>query len=303
MRTHLLYKLKDIPADHDWLHSQPCPVIAYGTGTSVNADAIVPDRGAAETLIRRIDKNPLAALVLVQTLRCTEQLETTLALDVESMAYATLQAGKEFRHWQSREQPAPPPAAMQGDAPILLSREGPLANARLNRANTRNAMNIEMRDAWVEALELLELDDTIDTLRFSGNGACFSTGGDLSEFGTFPDPATAHHIRSALSPARLLNRLGARTCFYLHGACLGSGIELPAFSHRVIAHSRAFFQLPEIQLGLIPGAGGTVSIARRIGRQRLGWMALSGKRINAQQALELGLVDEIADQNPFIATS
>jgi enoyl-CoA hydratase/carnithine racemase len=299
MQKYLLYDLGKIPAEDGWLYSQPCPVIACGEGWSANADTIVPDRAAAEILIRRIETNPVAALMLVQTVRCTEHLETDLALDVESMAYATLQAGAEFRHWQTVGQPTPPPATTQEGEAILLSRNGPLVNARLNRENTRNAMSVEMRDAWVEALELLALDDTISTMRFSGNGACFSTGGDLSEFGTFPDPATAHHIRSVFSPARLLHSVGARTCFYLHGACLGSGIELPAFGHRVIAHRRAFFQLPEIQLGLIPGAGGTTSITRRIGRQRLVWMALSGKRINALQALEWGLIDEIADLNPF----
>ncbi len=62
----------------------------------------------------------------------------------------------------------------------------------------------------------------------------------------------------------------------------------------MIAHPKTYFQMPELELGLIPGAGGTVSMTRRIGRQRMAWMVLSGKRVKAKTALEWGLVDEIA---------
>jgi enoyl-CoA hydratase/carnithine racemase len=76
---------------------------------------------------------------------------------------------------------------------------------------------------------------------------------------------------------------------------LGSGIELPAFAHHVSAAPKSFFQLPELNFGLIPGAGGCASISRRIGRQHTAWMVLSGKKINARQALAWGLIDEIRD--------
>ena len=90
---------------------------------------------------------------------------------------------------------------------------------------------------------------------------------------------------------RLRDRIEAR----LHGACIGAGIELPAFAGKIIASRDAFFQLPEVGMGLIPGAGGTASILPRIGRQRLAHMALSGNRIDAETALDWGLVDAIAD--------
>lgn len=304
MQHYHLCRLDELSEDPSWLAAQPWPVIAYGVGPdSPNADTIVADEATAAALTRRIETNPVTAMVLVQTARSAENINADLALDVESMAYATLQAGREFACWRSREQPDAPPVVQEAGAPILLSRDGTTVQARLNRPRNRNAMNLEMRGAWMEALELLTLDDSITLMHFSGHGACFSTGGDLNEFGSFPDPATAHQVRSICSPARLLARQGSRISFYLHGACLGSGIELPAFGRRVIAHSRAFFQLPELALGLIPGAGGTVSIARRIGRQRLVWMVLSGKRIAARQALQWGLIDEIADRDPCLPTT
>jgi enoyl-CoA hydratase/carnithine racemase len=78
-----------------------------------------------------------------------------------------------------------------------------------------------------------------------------------------------------------------------HGACVGAGVELAAFAGHVKATPDAFFQLPEVSMGLIPGAGGTVSITRRIGRQRTAWMALTGGRVDAATALEWGLIDDI----------
>jgi enoyl-CoA hydratase/carnithine racemase len=75
----------------------------------------------------------------------------------------------------------------------------------------------------------------------------------------------------------------------------GAGVEIPTFGHRVTATRNTFFQLPEIRFGLIPGAGGCVSIPARIGRQRAAYMALSAKKINAATALQWGLIDAIVD--------
>jgi enoyl-CoA hydratase/carnithine racemase len=78
----------------------------------------------------------------------------------------------------------------------------------------------------------------------------------------------------------------------LHGGCIGAGIELAAFAGLVRATPDTLISLPEVQMGLIPGAGGTVSITRRVGRHRCAYLALSGCAISAQTALEWGLVDE-----------
>jgi enoyl-CoA hydratase/carnithine racemase len=84
-----------------------------------------------------------------------------------------------------------------------------------------------------------------------------------------------------------------RVTVRLHGACVGAGIEIPAFAGRVIASPGTYFQLPELAMGLIPGAGGTVSITRRAGRHRLLWMALTGTKVAADTALGWGLVDAV----------
>jgi enoyl-CoA hydratase len=130
-------------------------------------------------------------------------------------------------------------------------------------------------------------------VKLSGRGKCFSVGGDLTEFGSLPDPASAHLIRALTMPGRFLAQCAARLECHVHGACIGSGVELPAFCQRVTAAKDTFFHMPELQLGLLPGGGGCVSIPRRIGRQRTAWWVLSGRRINAKTALAWGLIDEL----------
>ena len=74
-----------------------------------------------------------------------------------------------------------------------------------------------------------------------------------------PDPATAHLVRMTRNAARLMHHLSPRIVVHLHGSCIGSGIELPAFATKVVAKPDTAIALPEVRLGLIPGAGGTVS--------------------------------------------
>ena len=81
----------------------------------------------------------------------------------------------------------------------------------------------------------------------------------------------------------------------MHGACVGSGIELAAFADRVVAALDTEIALPEIGLGLVPGAGGTVSLTLRIGRLRTAWLAFSGSTIDAATALSWGLVDQLEE--------
>jgi enoyl-CoA hydratase/carnithine racemase len=130
-----------------------------------------------------------------------------------------------------------------------------------------------------------------------GAGPDFSSGGDLDTFGTLPDPATAHVVRTARSPARLLAHLATPVTAHVHGACVGAGIELAAFAAKVVAAPDTSCRLPEVSLGLVPGSGGTVSIPRRIGRQRTAWLGISGAMLEAERAARWGLVDEVSGQS------
>lgn len=241
---------------------------------------------------RAVAANPRAALVLREVLRATEHLPVPAALDVESYAYSTLLGGTEFARWLAARGPRPlPPEAAE---PVRVDRAGDVLRVTLNRPERRNAYGRQVRDALVDALRVALLDDGVARVVLDGAGPAFCSGGDLDEFGTAPDLATAHHVRTRAGAGRPLHRLAARTEVRVHGACVGAGVELPAFAGRVVARPDAVFRLPEIAMGLIPGAGGTVSVPRRIGRHRTLYLALTGEALDARTALAWGLVDEIS---------
>ncbi|MBI3692146.1 MAG: enoyl-CoA hydratase/isomerase family protein [Mycolicibacterium aromaticivorans] len=213
----------------------------------------------------------------------------------ESLAYSTLQSGPEFARWLDSRGPASLPDIAD---PVLAERDGGTLRIRFNRPQRHNAFSTDARALLLEALTVALLDDTVTELVLSGNGASFCSGGDLGEFGTFTDPASAHLARTRHSPALALDELSRRldrACRAdIHGRVLGSGLEMASFCGWVSCHPDAVLGLPELTLGLIPGAGGTVSITRRIGRWRTAYLVLSGRTIDPATALAWGLVDEVA---------
>jgi enoyl-CoA hydratase/carnithine racemase len=260
----------------------PAPWIACGT----RLDEILARLEAA------IARQPAAAAVAAQVVRMSLALGFDQALALESLAYSMLLASGGFRAWRDAN---PPRRRAEPSRPrVRLAAEGAGLAIRLDRPAARNAFDAAMRDELAEALAFaLEHPDRPPVI-LSGEGPAFSAGGDLDEFGTAKDPGEAHLIRTLRSPARLAHALGDRLTARLHGACVGAGIEVPAAAARVVAREGSFFRLPEVSMGLIPGAGGTASIPRRIGRQRACFMAISGADVDLSTALAWGLVDEIA---------
>jgi len=283
----------------DSLAQLACPTVAIvprdgSLAVEALADAFdlrVDSSEALAPVVESIRRNPQASLMLVQLLRHNESLDVHEGLVAESLVYSTLQSGAEFGRWcATRRAREVPPAAR----PVVdVERRGARLTLSLDRPERHNAFGIALRDALVEALQLAASDTTITEVILQGRGPSFCSGGDLDEFGRLPDPATAHAVRSTRHPGRLLAAIADRTRADVHGACIGAGVELPAFVSRVIARPDSFFQLPEVSMGLVPGAGGTVSLPRRIGRQRTAWMAITGERIDAETALAWGIVDAI----------
>jgi enoyl-CoA hydratase/carnithine racemase len=212
----------------------------------------------------------------------------------ESLAYSTLQAGPEFARWLAERGPVSTPSTA---APVVSERRGGTLRIRFNRPQRHNAFSTEMRAALLEALTVARLDPSIDEVVLSGEGPSFCSGGDLAEFGTFADPPSAHLARTRYSPAlsidQLTQRLGRHCRAEVHGQVLGSGLEMAAYCGWVRADPHAVLGLPELSIGLIPGAGGTVSVTRRIGRWRTAYLVLSGHPVDAPTALRWGLIDEV----------
>jgi len=257
--------------------------------------SIVGRKTDLETLAKLVQRHPQASVMAAQVMRMSAGLDATHALFVESLAYGILQAGPEHRQWLHQTAGRHAHHEASGEPDVLVARRGDELHLILNRPRRRNAYRAKTRDELVDGFTLAMIDQTITTVHLQGNGPSFSSGGDLTEFGTVRDGPSGHFIRSARNAARLLAELGDRSVASVHGPCFGAGVELSAACRTVRSTPDATFTLPEVEMGLIPGAGGTWSIPTRIGRHRATWLALTGATLRADDALAWGLVDEIVD--------
>ena len=259
-------------------------VIADGT-TQVLLDAALIN----------IANQPIASTALIQVLRHSLSVSVEQALILESLTYSSLQHGAEFLRWlKPKDVKAPDkPPGKDIDQTVLSERSSNHLTVTLNRPTKHNAFSASMREGLTEALLLASTDMSIEQVTLQGAGPSFCAGGDLEEFGEARDAAIAHLTRTTRSPGRLIYTLRDKITVNLHGACIGAGIEMTAFAERVIARPDALFALPEVGFGLVPGAGGTVSIPRRIGPHRTALLGLSGQRIDCAIALSWGLIDAI----------
>jgi Enoyl-CoA hydratase/isomerase len=266
--------------------------VATGPSEDLRVVRHIDPPAALADVAARVAANPAASMILRQVLPVTAGLPAGAGLRVESLAYSTLLAGPEFRAWLATRRPRRP--AGPGRPPVRAARDGDTLRVELDDPDRHNAYSASMREALLAALSIADLDPTVRAVRLTGNGPSFCSGGDLTEFGTGPGGSTAHFIRTQRAPGALLHRLRGRVHVELHGSCIGAGIELAAFAGRVTARRDTTIMLPEIAMGLIPGAGGTVSITKRIGRWRSAYLALSGAAIDAPTACAWGLADELA---------
>ena len=244
-----------------------------------------------------VQRSPMASVALVQVLRSGRSDSLDHDLLIESLAYSTLQSGPEFARWLAAK-PATPVAPLTPTSvrSLVVERSGARLSLTFDRPRVRNAYSRAMRDELCEALAVACADPSIREVHLHGRGPDFCSGGDLAEFGTRPDAAAGHLIRTSRSAARLLGVVGDRTVAHLHGACVGAGVELPALASRVVARADTHLRLPEVAMGLIPGAGGTATLPRRIGRHRTGWLALTGQFIGADTGRDWGLIDEVVEE-------
>lgn len=273
------------------------PCVVAGTGVASEPDELVDvvaaDDAELSDVLATVQLAPVASVSLALHLRASPRRGVADGLVAESALYSALQAGPEHAAWRSstprRRREDPDPHRPR----VAVERDGAVLRLTLCRPQVRNALDSRMRDELLEALGVA-LADPSTSVELRGEGGSFCSGGDLDEFGTAPDPATAHVVRLRTSLGAVLARLSDRTTVHVHGPCAGSGVELPAFAGQVVAAPDTTVRLPELGMGLVPGAGGTVSLPRRIGRHRTAWLALTRRQIGAERAHSWGLVDRLS---------
>ncbi|MBV8358581.1 MAG: enoyl-CoA hydratase/isomerase family protein [Deltaproteobacteria bacterium] len=193
--------------------------------------------------------------------------------------------------------------ASSGVPAVLYEKRDNVAWVMLNRPERLNAYNVEMRDSLFEALSAIYDDPEVRAMVLAGAGNSFSTGGDVSEFGQAPSPAAARWIRFRRDVWGRLRGLPVPTVAAVHGFTVGGGMEMALLCDVAIAASDARFCLPETGLGMIPGVAGTQTAARRL---RFGWaldLCITGRWIDARQALSLGLVVKVVGRRTLHRTA
>ena len=181
---------------------------------------------------------------------------------------------------------------------ILLERRGPVAIVTINRPEKRNALNIQTRAEGAAVLDELRADEAIRVVILTGAGdKAFIAGADIAEFAG----RSAISQREVMLEPSLFNAIDTfpkPIIAMVNGYCLGGGCEVALACDIRIASEKASFGQPEINLGIIPGGGGTQRLTRLVGEGKSMELILTGEIIDAQNAFALGLVNHVvpADQ-------
>jgi 3-hydroxyacyl-CoA dehydrogenase len=154
-----------------------------------------------------------------------------------------------------------------------------------------NSLGYATRRALFAAIEQTEQDVTVRAIVITGKGRSFSAGADIREFDT-PEGVRAPTLHSLIDQ---LERCGKPVVVAIHGSVLGGGLELALGAHYRIAQDTAQVGLPEVTLGLLPGAGGTQRLPRAVGLEAALDMILTGRKVNAQELAGTGLFDRVVD--------
>jgi enoyl-CoA hydratase/carnithine racemase len=177
-------------------------------------------------------------------------------------------------------------------AAVLLERADAVLTMTLNRPAVLNAYDREMRDGVYAALALVHDDPSIRVLLVHGAGRAFSSGGDLSEFGTAPSPTRAREVRQIRDVWGRWSTLPCVSIAAVHGIAAGGGLEMALLCDLIVCARDARFDLPETGLGLVPGVGGTQTLPRAIGLGRAAAVLLAGESISGSEAARIGLALE-----------
>ena len=194
------------------------------------------------------------------------------------------------------------PAPVTAFQTLIYEKQDPIAWITLNRPAVLNAYNLAMRDELYEVLEAIRDDPEVHGVILCGAGdRAFCAGADLTEFGMAPSQAVARQVRWERDVWGLFLGLHRPMVAAVHGYVLGSGMEMALLCDIRIAADDAVFGLPETALGMLPAAGGTQTLPRIIGRGPALDLLLTGRRITAQEAYDLGLVTRVVPRPRLLA--
>lgn len=174
---------------------------------------------------------------------------------------------------------------------ILYTRHGDIAVLRIQNPPV-NALSQAVRQGLSDAMDRAEADEGVKAVLIVGDGRAFIAGADITEFGKPPTTPYLPDLCNRIEGSPLL------VVASLHGVSLGGGLEVALAAHYRIAQPTARIGLPEVHLGLIPGAGGTQRLPRLTGAEKAIEVITSGRQVKASEAADLGIVDRVQEGDP-----
>ncbi len=181
---------------------------------------------------------------------------------------------------------------------IQVSVDGGVALLRLNRPEARNALSPELMEQIAATLEDFDPDPEVRCIVIAGSEEVFAAGADIKALSERSFAAALRH--PAASFWRRVAAVKTPLIAAVSGYALGGGCELALACDMIVASDSAVFGQPEIRLGIIPGGGGTQRLARVIGKQRAMELVLTGRRFDADMALEMGLVNRVVKKGRWL---
>jgi enoyl-CoA hydratase len=172
---------------------------------------------------------------------------------------------------------------------IIFEKEENIAIITFNRPDAMNALNNQTRAEFAAAIAEVAADNEIKVLILTGSGKAFVAGSDIKEFSQ-TTPYVAHNINRL---GEMVEKLEKPVIAAVNGFCLGGGCEIAMGCDIIIASEKAKFGQTEINIGIIPGGGGTQRLPRLIGICRAKELIYTGDIIGAEEALRLGLVNRV----------
>ncbi len=178
---------------------------------------------------------------------------------------------------------------------ILVTIEEPIAVITFNRPAVLNALRTKLLEELSHALAELERNDGVRAVVVTGAGdKAFAAGADIGELNALASAGSgAAQARSGQALTRQIERMSKPVVMAINGFALGGGCEIAMAGDVLIASENAKFGQPEVNLGLIPGYGGTARMTRRVGRGMAAYLCLTGEIVNAAEALRIGLVQKV----------
>jgi len=176
-------------------------------------------------------------------------------------------------------------------AHIIVTKQDSSAIVQINRPEVLNALNIGLMEELVSALESLDKDDEVRCIILTGNEKAFAAGADIKEMADAS--AMEMLIRDQFARWDRIRKIKKPLIAAVSGFALGGGCELAMTCDMVIASETARFGQPEINIGVMPGAGGTQRLTRAVGKVKAMEMVLTGRMISADEALRWGLINKV----------